>query len=221
MTATGYSVAPTIKFVPETIHADLGIPSRSFTDLQTKFWAYLDGGADVEISGKLPFLFLGPPRPSRAPSTAIFDRGTTDQENIYTPFRLYRSIAPPGLTVENERSIVFIGYFGNIAATVRLELTCLWAYAYLFGKLNIDKSTVYEDTALFSRFNKYRSPYGHGRSFPDVVFDQNPFFDLLLQDLGLPYWRKKNLFREIFEAYGQDDYRGLTKEWLQKNRLTS
>lgn len=72
-----------------------------------------------------------------------------------------------------------------------------------------------EDAALMSRFHKYRAPYGHGRFFPDMVFDQNPFFDLLLKDLGLRTWRKPNLFRELFEPYGQDDYRGLVQEWLQ------
>jgi hypothetical protein len=40
----------------------------------------------------------------------------------------------------------------------------------------------------------------------------------LLKDLGLKMWRKANLLRELFEPYGQDDYRGLAQEWLQQQQ---
>ena len=43
-----------------------------------------------------------------------------DPELQYTPFRLYHSIAPPGLTVRGEHSIAFVGYVSNIATAIRL-----------------------------------------------------------------------------------------------------
>ena len=66
------------------------------------------------------------------------------------------------------------------------------------------------------RFNMYRSPFGNGRLYPDNVFDETPFFDMLLRDLGLPFWRKSNIFKELFEPYGQKEYMALTREWLRK-----
>ncbi len=195
------------------MHADLGIPSRCLSVAQLELWAKLDREADVRVLEEFPSLASGPGTSSSASAKMI-----TDVDQPYSPYRLYHSIAPPGLTVRGDRSIVFIGYFGNIAATARLEITSLWAYAYLTNNLKIDTSTVYKETALFSRWNHWRSPYGHGRLYPDIVFDQNPFFDMLLQDLGLPYWRKSNIFRELFEFYSQADYKGLVQEWLRKEK---
>ena len=132
----------------------------------------------------------------------------------YTPYRLYRAIAPPGLTVQCDHSLVFLGMVSNLAATIRLELQCLWAYAYLTNNLAIPTEAVFEETALLSRFAKFRAPYGHGRFFPDFVFDQNPYFDMLLKDLGLRWKRKSNVWTELFQPYGQEDYRGVVDEWL-------
>jgi hypothetical protein len=224
ITATGFSVAPPFELIPENIHFDLGIPSQALTSSEVKFWDSMDAAADSEILAEFPQLAKGPstsptspyslPLPIAASPTAGA-KPASDVQSL-SPYRLYRSIAPPGLTVKGDRSIAFIGYYGNIAATVRLEITSLWAYAYLSGKLEIDNSTVYRESALMSRFNMYRSPFGHGRLYPDNVFDQNPFFDMLLQDLGLPFWRKGNIFKELFEPYGQKDYGGLAQEWLRK-----
>jgi hypothetical protein len=224
ITATGFSVAPPFKFIPENIHFDLGIPSQALTSSEIRFWDNMDTTADSDILAEFPQLAKGPSTSSNSlyslplPITASPTTGAKpagDAQSL-SPYRLYRSIAPPGLTVKGDHSIAFIGYYGNIAATVRLEITSLWAYAYLSGKLEIDKDAVYRESALMSRFHMYRSPFGHGRWYPDNVFDQNPFFDMLLRDLGLPVWRKSNIFKELFEPYGQKDYRRLTQEWLRK-----
>jgi hypothetical protein len=226
ITATGFSVDPPFKFIPENIHFDLGIPSQSKKSPQVRFWDELDAEADSNILVKYPQLTTGPTTSHSSPyslplpltSSPTARAKPLNDAHSLSPYRLYRSIAPPGLTVKGDRSIAFIGYYGNIAATVRLEITSLWAYAYLSGHLEIDRSTVYRESALMSRFSMYRSPFGHGRLYPDNVFDQNPFFDMLLRDLGLPWQRKSNIFKELFEPYGQKDYRGLTREWLLKKK---
>ena len=185
---------------------------------QNQMWTGLDYQADDTIRAQFPRLISGP---FKSPSSNVLQPYVkdVDPEIQYTPFRLNRTIAPPGLTAQGERSIAFVGYVSNISGTIRLEMQCLWAYAYLNDKLIIDRSTVIDDAALMSRFNKHRSPYGHGRFFPDIVFDQMPFFDLLLNDLGLRTWRKANLLRELFEPYGQDDYRDLAQEWLRGQKV--
>ncbi len=208
---------PSYDFSPSTLHSDLGIPSTEYTQAQRDFWAHLNHKAELTIVSKYPRLLLGP---FKSPSSNVIQPYIPgiDPERQHTPFRLYRAIAPPGLTVQGDRSLVFIGMFSNISNFIRLELQCLWAYAYLHGQLPIQTSTVFDETALFSRYARYRSPYGHGRFFPDLVFDQVPYFDVLMQDLGLPYWRKKNWFKELFSPYGPEDYKGLIQEWKQAQK---
>lgn len=108
--------------------------------------------------------------------------------------------------------------FSNLANTPRCEIQCLWAYAYLNDRLNVDADTVFDEAALTNRYVRHRAPYGHGRFFPDLVFDQLPYFDTLLQDLGLKYWRKGWWGAEVFGAYTARDYRGCVGEWLAMNK---
>lgn len=212
VTATGFTVKPSYDFLPSTMHSDLGIPTTEYTQAQRDFWLHLNHKAELTIVSKYPRLILGP---FKSPSSNVIQPYIPgiDPELQHTPFRLYRAIAPPGLTVQGDRSLVFIGMFSNTSNFIRLELQCVWAYAYLSGQLPIYSSTVFNETALFSRWARYRSPYGHGRFFPDLVFDQLPYFDVLMQDLGLPYWRKKNWFKELFSPYGPADYKGVIQEW--------
>lgn len=216
ITATGFTVKPPYTFSPSTTHSDLGIPTTQLTQSQRDFWSHLNHKAELTIVSKYPRLLLGP---FKSPSSNVIQpyNPGVDPALQHTPFRLYRAIAPPGLTVQNDHSLVFIGMFSNVANFLRLEIQCLWAYAYLNDALPINTENVFDETALFSRYARYRSPYGHGRFFPDLVFDQLPYIDVLMQDLGLRYWRKGNWFNEVFAAYGVEDYRGVVQEWKRKN----
>ncbi|KIW43913.1 uncharacterized protein PV06_04963 [Exophiala oligosperma] len=215
ITATGFSAKPTVTFSPTSTHSDLGIPSTTFTRSQHDFWASLDRAADEKLSVMFPRLTSGPFMSPSSNTVQPYNPGA-DAEVKYTPFRLYRGIAPPGPTADGKHDLVFIGMFSNLANTPRMELQCLWGYAYLNGHFEskIDRDTVYDESALMSRFSKFRAPFGHGRFFPDLVFDQVPYMDTLLRDLGLKYWRKPGWLRELFEPYRAKDYRGVVKEWL-------
>lgn len=239
VSSTGYSAKPTIAFSPSTLHSDLGLPTTNLTPEQQTFWSGLDSKADLDIGHKFPELIEGPPKPqsdapssSEEPRTKPINLGAASEAS-YTPWRLYRGIAPPGLTntpQAADRSLVFIGMFSNIANTIRLEIQCLWGLAYLENKLphlaspqdhdddDDMRTRIFEETALFQRYTQHRAPYGHGRFYPDLVFDQLPYWDVLLNDLGLETRRKGGFlgFRELFEPYTQADYRGLVDEWLAK-----
>lgn len=225
ITATGFSAKPSITFTPASIHHELGIPSASYTHDQHEFWIAHNTPVDRLIWEYFPDLIRGPPnRYTGSTRQEIWEQRLKKEvadkkEKPYTPFRLYRAIAPPGPTADGDRSLVFIGMFSNLANTPRCELQCLWAYAYLTGKLDdidsIEPESVYPETALLSRYAKYRSPYGHGSFFPDLVFDQLGYFDLLLQDLQLEYRRKSNFLAELFGSYDARDYRGIVQEWIK------
>ncbi len=218
ITATGFSAKPTLTFLPETTHSDLGIPSSTYTPAQHQYWSALNAQADITIGDSFPRLLAGPFRSPTSREVQPFNPGM-DSEAGYTPFRLYRAIAPPGLTEKGDHSLAFISMFSNLSNTPRMELQCLWAYAYLNNSLTITPKpeTVFDDTALMAQYARYRAPYGHGRFFPDLVFDQVPYMDSILQDLGLRYWRKANIFAEIFSPYMGPDYRGVVQEWLRAN----
>jgi hypothetical protein len=135
---------------------------------------------------------------------------------------LYRGIAPPGLTQAGDHSLVFINMFSSVANTIRVEVQCLWALAYFNHKLlTVEKDReggrVFLETALLQRFAQHRAPYGHGRLYPDLVADQVPYWDLLLNDLGLET-RRKGGWRELFEPYTHQDFAGLVDEWLDRKR---
>ena len=219
ITATGFSAKPTLKFVPENIHSDLGIPSTTYTQAQHQYWQSLNGKADARIAERFPRLITGPFKSPTSSVVQPFNPGM-NAELDYTPFRLYRSIAPPGLTHQGDHSLAFISMFSNITNTPRCELQCLWAYVYLNNSLSISPNpeSVFDETALMAQYARYRAPYGHGKFFPDLVFDQVPYMDSLLQDLGLRYWRKGNIFAEMFSPYQPPDYRGVVREWIEKNK---
>lgn len=215
-------------FLPTSIHSDLGIPSRDYTPDQQALWHSLDARADAEVTSTLPRLRTGPHRVEKLDDIA--------KSKQLGPLRLYRFLAPPGLTATGDRSIAFAGFATNLLGHTRNEIAGLWIYAYLNHKLAIDQPSGYSkqltstlpnqpdfayQAALANRYCVKRFPYGFGARFPDFVFEQVPFFDLLLRDLGLRERRKGSLWKEIFEPYGPNDYRGLAAEWLalQKKRV--
>ena len=216
VTATGFSAQPAITFSPSTSHLDLGVPSTELTPDQEKFWAQLTAAADSRIERIFPRLVHGPFRSPKSDVVKPF-HSTPDANASFTPWRLYRSMAPPGSIANGRHDLVFIGMFHNISNFVRLELQCLWAWAYLDGALNENLpqgDAVFEETALWSRYWQLRAPYGHGRYYPDAVFDQLPCYDLWLRDLGLKTMRKGWWWKELFAPYTHEDYRDVVKEWM-------
>ncbi|KAK7550102.1 hypothetical protein IWX49DRAFT_151125 [Phyllosticta citricarpa] len=257
ITATNWQWAPNLDIRPAHLHAELGIPSASYTATQTKFWSKLDAEADRHILQRFPILneapkplaaaAAAPPTATATTTATITVNGDTKKTGITTttteivppppspdahlmskkprmqPFRLYRFLAPPGLTATGDRSLVFQGYVANLLNQVRNEVTGLWAYAYLNNSLaaddndalSTDPTRVYKETALQTRFCRLRYPFGYGDRFPDFVWEQLPYFDLLLSDLGLEHRRKGGWWSEWTSPYRQADYRGVTREWLE------
>ncbi|KAI4138816.1 MAG: hypothetical protein L6R39_006593, partial [Caloplaca ligustica] len=185
--STGWRWDSGIKFLPETSHADLGIPSAAYTPAQKTTWADLEARADVEILERFPMLATGP---ATLKEDIIIPIPTSDRPNEkaepaqqkkaeLTPWRLFRGIAPPA---HPHRDLVFLGMMLSLQTMLRSEIAALWAYAYLndaLGPLSPlstrphAKSPSDEpkegkwgdwlyETALFSRFGRWRYPRGYG-----------------------------------------------------------
>lgn len=240
--STGWKWTTSIEFRPKVIHADLGLPSTEYTKTQKETWDKLDARADVEIFKRFPKLATGPKKDDES----LFEQEKGKPRQSFTPWRLWRGIAPPSMP---SRDIVFLCVVAQLQSVVRTEISSLWAYAYLMGKLNsvntISKPSkqlqlkqrvadekgvaikqigtvddIMYDTALSQRWAKWRAPYGFGARHPDFVFDGIPYFDMLLQDLGLKSWRKGwGWLGEVFGgSYDQADYKGLVEEWRESRK---
>ncbi|KIW31274.1 uncharacterized protein PV07_02935 [Cladophialophora immunda] len=210
--STGWHHRPSMKFLPEGIDAELGIPHDS-TEPETS----LVSRADEEILGRFPRLKDQPDvYQNYQPLQPAKDEAVVNQR----PFRLYRFMVPP--TSINTPSIAFLGILLTIHTVPVAQAQALWLTAYLNNQLSaqrlnptksFDPDAVAYETILQTQFGKWRYPGAFGKQFPDFVFDAVPYMDMLLRDLGLRFRRKKTWWAEIWYPYGPEDYKGLVDEW--------
>ena len=206
--ATGWKARPPIKFSPEGMDAELGLPSNAAQMFSQKDVA----AADAEIFSRFPKLREQPKTPSPG--------GDTSADDTNQPFTLYRFMAPPKHMLESN-DIAFAGMITTISTPLCAHLQALWITAYLSNTLSrLPSSTLEaEKTALLhSRFGRWRYACGYGARFPDFVFDAVPYLDMLLRDLGIKEKRKGGWLSEIFEAYGPEDYKGVVGEWSEMQK---
>ncbi|GKZ35526.1 hypothetical protein AbraIFM66950_006188 [Aspergillus brasiliensis] len=204
---TGWKLAPSVKYKPDGLDGSLGIPSSNLNAEDETLWKILDRKADEEILSRFPYLRNPPP-------------GIPYKQDV-SPFRLYCGIAPPSLASKGDNSIAYMKMVHSTSNVIIAECQALWTYAYLNGKIPIDKTDVYHQTALFSRYGKHRYPCGFSTWYPEFVYDAVPYADMLLSDLGLNHRRKPTLKKEILEGYTIHDYRGINQEWKRLHVKTS
>lgn len=203
--STGWHHTPPFKFLPTGLEAELGLPH-----LSSSFPTTLIEEADKQILNTFPRL-----RDQPAPNPKAKSLSTKPSEESLQPYRLHRFIAP--LSTLTQHNIAFAGSLMSLSTTMIAQTQALWITAYFGNMLRAQPSpsaeTTYE-TVLHSRFGRWRYPEGFGARFPDFAFDALPYVDLLLSDLGLNRWRKGGV-KEVIEAYGPEDYRGLVGEFLR------
>lgn len=205
---TGWRHHPPIKFLPDGIDDELGLPhfSKQPDKVARK--------ADDEILTRFPRLKDQPvPNPRAKPLHALPSNSPAAiQPN--QPYRLYRFMIPPALI--NDRSIAFAGALMTISTPLIAQTQALWLSSYFDGKIHPEEDITYE-TILHSQFGKWRYPAGYGARFPDFAFDALPYLDMLLSELGLSTHRKRGRMAEWFTPYGPEDYKDLIDEWRGQN----
>ncbi|KAJ5203637.1 uncharacterized protein N7498_004516 [Penicillium cinerascens] len=223
--STGWRCTPNVKFLPEGIDRELGLPwsSDPLDERMVK-------AADEEILRRFPRLRDGPPHnPKYKPLSQESEAAAPH------PFRMARFMVP--LSFVRERSLAFMGITMTINTTLIAQTQALWISAYFGNQLTptavercppavraaFDSKSedgaeldLTWETTLHSEFGRYRYPGGFGHRNPDFVFDAIPYVDLMLRDLGLTTERKQGLLAQCFHPYGTEDYQGLVEEWKAK-----
>lgn len=212
--STGWKHRPSIKFIPEGLDKQLGLPYRSAATDDP-----LAEKADNEILQRFPKLAA---QPVINKHYKALD-GEGSPESLDHSFQLYRFMVPPAFI--NDRSIAFTGMMLSVHTAIAVQAQALWVTAYLSGQLprtetpsekgpaTFDEDKVRWMAILHNRFGKWRYPGGFGKRFPDIVFDGVPYIDMLLRDMGLNPRRKSSRWSELFHPYGPQDYVGLVDEW--------
>ncbi|KAF5696046.1 dimethylaniline monooxygenase [Fusarium globosum] len=228
--ATGWKHVPPIKFLPEGITEDIGMPHTPSPNLFP--YASLLDQVDKEIFDKFPRLKDQPIQKVQNSKyhTLLEDKGLSSNDDVtpsteLTPYTLYHFIVPPSSQFLKTRDIAFVGMLVNFSNPIVCHVQSLWMNAFfddMIPSLPRNPSPEFvsrfqHEAVLHSRFGKWRYPGGFGHSFPDFVFDAVPYLDLLLKDLGLPIYRKNGAFAEMTDPYGPEDYTTVVDEWKAKH----
>ncbi|KAK4169640.1 hypothetical protein QBC43DRAFT_225112 [Cladorrhinum sp. PSN259] len=231
--ATGWKHLPPIKFLPEGIDRELGLPHKPEDREKGLFTPSTVQKVDAEIFSRFPRLANQPEENKKLKS--LLDApglSSKDETNPYvslTPYTLYHFIAPPSARFLFEtRDVAFCGMVCNFSTVLTAHLQGIWVSAFFANKLMPAVTSkpierIQYETVLHARFGKWRYPAGHGARQPDFVFDAVPYLDLLLRDLGLQTRRKREVagrgwLTEVTEPYGPEDYRGCLVEWVESQK---
>lgn len=225
MAHSGWQQSPPIKFLPEGIEAELGLPhSREDGEWDPEAGEHtkLVKRADSEILSRLPVLQTQPQFPNFRPA-AKNSNPVANTTNPTTGFMMYRFLAPPSAKLLRCHDIAFAGFQLNLSTLTTAHVGGLWISAYLDGKLANNPSAAaanqesYEklryENVLYNRFGHWRHPADWDRKAPSFVFDTVTYHSILLRDLGLETHRKSSLLQEVVGAYGVEDYRTVNEEW--------
>ncbi|KAI0100794.1 hypothetical protein GGR51DRAFT_345255 [Nemania sp. FL0031] len=232
---TGWKHVPAIKFFPEGIEKELGIPHRWADGASTEDLANqkdLIKRADEEILSRFPRLQRQPIwNKNYIPLTE--QKGIDSKDEVtpcapLTPYMLYHFMVPASPRFLRSRDVAFTGMISNFSNAITAHISGLWISAYFQGKLTINPAATLDDktalkklqyeTVLANRWGKWRYPTDWGSKNPNFIFDAVPYLDLLQHDLGLNPYRKKGWFAEMTEPYGPDDYQDIDDEWMKKNK---
>lgn len=219
---------PTVEIRPSSIQADLGIPTNTISQSQSKLREGLTALAATDLEFRFPDLVAGPNVPSGIAKRSLTQLDHREISQSYPIWRLYRGVVPP-IGYPN-RIIAFTGFRATFANTIRVELIAIWIYTYLTHSptLSVPGAEKRQYTAtLDANWAAIRSQCRDGRFCPDDSFDMNAMFDELVGDLEVEvrrlarsWWDVLGVWRvlkKLFGSYETADYRGLVSEWVERD----
>lgn len=230
LASTGWKHVPPMKFLPEGIDKELGLPHQPVENGPVEDLASqhdLLEKADLEIFERFPRLKDQPVwNKNYVPVTDL--KGVDSKDEVtpckpLTAYMLHRFMVPPSERLLRTRDVAFVGMIGNFSNTITAHLQGLWIGAYFSGRLAKDPAAAVGDdaamhdlryqTVLHNRFGKWRYPTDWGNRLPSFIFDAVPYLDLLQGDLGVKPHRKGGWLSEMWVPYIAKDYRTINEEW--------
>ena len=232
LASTGWKHAPPMKFLPEGIEKELGLPHAPTEKAPEEDLANqhdLLEKADAEILKRFPRLkdqhvwnkdYVPVTETKGIDSN---DAGTASKP--LTPYMLHRFIVPPSERFLRTRDFAVVGMCGNFSNTISAHIQGLWISAYFQGLLVKDPAAAVGDeaaihelryqTVLHNRWGKWRYPTDWANKSPSFIFDAVPYLDLLQNDLGVKPHRKGGAVAEMWSPYIARDYRTINEEWTK------
>jgi hypothetical protein len=216
--ATGWETGISIEFIPGSLKTALGSPISGTPQVDEP---KLLEEVEAELDGDFPFFQKRNRIKICHPYSELKD--TPADGNNVNPYRLHRFLVP--VSDLERRSIGFVGALTTLGNSSCAYLQSIWLSAYLDGTLSLpvtqDERIKYE-TYRDTRFSAHQRRTGNWSKFPNLIFHSMPYFDMLIEDLGLQKRRKRRFLgltnwpAEYFNSYGPEDYRGLLMEWKIK-----
>ncbi|KAK2036988.1 FAD/NAD(P)-binding domain-containing protein [Colletotrichum somersetense] len=229
----GWKRLPTIKFLPEGIEGELGIPHfpsehSSVDNLASQ--KSLRAQVEEEILQTFPILRNKPVWNEKyQPLTeheGIDAQGELTPYTPLEPWMLYQFMVPATKRFLRTKDIAFVGLADNFSNPINAHIQGLWISAYFSGRLASSAmavaaeaadenalSALQHDAMFHNLFGKWRYPIDWGHKTPSFIFDAVPYFDMLLQDLGVKNHRKSGFWSEIWSPYRPGDYKNVNEEW--------
>jgi hypothetical protein len=232
LASTGWKHAPPMKFLPEGIEKELGLPHAPAQNAPEEDLANqqdLLEKADLEILDRFPRLKDQPVwNKDYVPVTETKGIDSNDAVNPskpLTPYMLHRFIVPPSERFLRTRDFAVVGMSGNFSNTISAHIQGLWISSYFQGLLAKDPAGAVGDesamhdlryqTVLHNRWGRWRYPTDWGNKAPSFIFDAVPYLDLLQNDLGVKPHRKGGAVAEMWSPYIARDYRTINEEWAK------
>jgi hypothetical protein len=232
---TGWKHAPAMRFLPEGIERELGIPhqpTQSASKLDLSSQQDLLDRVDAEILARYPRLRNQHVWNKNYVPLLDTPGANSDDDQApgrpLTPYMLYHFIIPVSERLLRARDVAFVGVVSSFSNPINAHIQGLWIAAFFSGRLTRDPADraaaspagleqVRYETALHNRWGHWRYPTDWGSSkAPSFIFDAVPYLDMLQADLGLDGHRKKGGFlRDWWSAYLSPDYRTINEDWLR------
>lgn len=236
LASTGWKHVPPMKFLPDGIDKELGLPHQPSEKAPKEDLANqqdLLDKADAEILRRFPRLKDQPVwNKDYVPVTetkGIDSKDAVTPSKPTTPYMLHRFVVPASERFLRTRDFAVVGMSGNFSNTISAHMQGLWISAYFQGLLAKDPATAVGDekamqdlryqTVLHNRWGKWRYPTDWGNKAPSFIFDAVPYLDLLQNDLGLQPHRKGGSVAEMWSPYIARDYRNVNEEWAKANAV--
>ncbi|KAK4897564.1 hypothetical protein LTR27_004708 [Elasticomyces elasticus] len=234
LASTGWKHAPSMKFLPDGVEKELGLPHEPAQHAPEEDLANqqdLLEKADLEILERFPRLKDQPVwNKDYVPVTdtkGIDSNDAVSPSKPLTPYMLHRFVVPPSERFLRLRDFAVVGMCGNFSNTISAHIQGLWISAYFQGLLGKDPAAAVDDeaamhdlryqTVLHNRWGKWRYPTDWGNKAPSFIFDAVPYLDLLQNDLGVNPHRKGGAVAEMWSPYIARDYRTINDEWAKLN----